>query len=210
MPFLKITIHEIQCGGLLGPDEQVRHAQYKRWVEIDREQSKVWRAAWELLLTDDFTLVEMCEELHKRGYRLANGRPFVTVKRSHHKNDKHNNKRIHQIQTLSNVFHNWFYAGWIVVQNDWANIAPKTVKGEWEPIVSTDDFERGLAILARRRQVLMPVRKHFYLLQGLIFLELYFGQVHKLNCGMPNANRARGGWLIIVFQAVIRTTCAAK
>ena len=177
----------------LGPEEQLRHAQYKRWVEIDPEQAKVWRTAWEFLLTDSYTLQGICEELHKRGYRLASGRPFVLVERNHGKKDNPDRARSYQIKMLSKAFHNWFYAGWVVVQNEWASIAPKTIKGEWEPIVSTEDFERGLAILARRRQVPMPVKKNFYLLQGLVYLELYFGKVHKLTCGKPNANRTRGG-----------------
>ena len=177
----------------LGPEEQLRHAQYKRWVEIDPEQAKVWRTAWDLLLTDDYTLEEICEELHKRGYRLAKGRPFVAVKRYRGKEDKPHGMRIFQIQLLSKAFHNWFYAGWVVAQNEWANIAPKTIRGEWEPVVSTEEFERGLAILARRRKVPMPVKKHFYLLQGLVYIELYFGKIQKLTCGKPNANRARGG-----------------
>ena len=180
---------EIRLNQLV-PEEQFKYAQYKRWVELDPAQAQVWRCAWELLLSDRYSLEDICEELHKRGYKLASGRPFVSIRRSGRKPD---GNRTPYFQVLSKAFHNWFYAGWVVVQNEWANIPPKTVKAEWEPMVSTEDFERGLAILARRRQVPMPVKKHFYLLQGMVSLELYFGEVHKLICSMPNANRERGG-----------------
>jgi hypothetical protein len=61
--------------------------------------------AWDLLLTDNHTLAEICEELHARGYRYRTGRPFVEIK---------NGKRKPSINTLSKRFHNWFYAGWVV------------------------------------------------------------------------------------------------
>ena len=49
-------------------------------MEIDPQQAKVWRYAWDLLLTDRYTLAEICEKLYERGYRLKNGKPFVAVK----------------------------------------------------------------------------------------------------------------------------------
>lgn len=33
-------------------EERLQYARYKRWVEIDREQSQVWRYTWDLLLQD--------------------------------------------------------------------------------------------------------------------------------------------------------------
>jgi DNA invertase Pin-like site-specific DNA recombinase len=169
----------------LGPEEQLRHARYKRWVELDEIQAKVWRYAWDLLLEDLLTLEQICEKLHERGYRLRDGKPFVEI--------GDNGEVTAYIQQLSRSFHNWFYAGWVVADNDWAKIPPKTVRGEWEPIVNTEEFERGLEILARRRHLPVPVKRHFYLLQGLVYLEDEDGGVRKLICGKPNANRARGG-----------------
>ncbi len=67
------------------------------------------------------------------------------------------------------------------------------MRGEWEPIVSTEEFERGLEILAQRHCLPIPVKRHFYLLQGLVYLEEEDGSVKKLTCGKPNANRPRGG-----------------
>ena len=166
-------------------DEHLKHARYRRWVELDPEQGKVWRYAWDLLLGDQHTLEDICEALYARGYRLSNGRPFVVV--------KEDGERVPYIQKLSKVFHNWFYAGWVVADNDWAQISPKTIRGEWEPVVSTEDFEQGLAILALRNNVPSPRKKHFYLLQGLVWLEYPNGSTKKLTCGTPNAKRQSGG-----------------
>ena len=172
----------------LGPEEHLKHARYKRWVEIDPEQSPIWRMAWDLLLMERYSLEEMCEKLNVHGYRMNSGRPFVKVRQTRSGEEI----RIPQVQALSRAFHSWFYAGWVVVQNDWVNIPPKTVKGEWEAIVTTEEFERGLAILAQRNHKPMPNKKHFYLLQGLVYLESEYG-LRKLTCSMPNANRERGG-----------------
>ena len=173
----------------LGPEEQLKHAKYKRWIEIDPEQSQVWRLAWDLLLTDRYSLEDICEKLHEQGYHMTSGRPFIEVRQNRAKGEA---EHIAHIQLLSRAFHNWFYAGWVVAQNEWVNIAPKTVKGEREAVVSTEEFERGLAILAQRTFRPMPNKRHFYLLQGLVYLEMD-GKLRKLTCGKPNANRERGG-----------------
>jgi hypothetical protein len=39
-------------------EDRHKHAKYKRWVEIDPEQAKVWRYAWDLLLTDRYSCNE--------------------------------------------------------------------------------------------------------------------------------------------------------
>jgi hypothetical protein len=94
---------------------------------------------------------------------------------------------------LSSIFHNWFYAGWVVVDNRWASIPPKQVRGQWEPVVSTEEFELGLQILAQRNLKRPHQTRHFYLLQGLIHLQQADGSLVKLTCSTSNANRERGG-----------------
>jgi len=166
-------------------DERLKNAKYRRWVEIDPEQSKVWRYAWDLLLSDRIALHDICEGLHAKGYRLRSGRPFVSL-------DTHGNHH-HPLNVVSRVFHNWFYSGWVVVDTDWATIPPKTLRGNWTPIVTTEEFEAGMSILSRRNKARDHRKKHFYLLQGLIALEHPDSTLTKLTCSMPNANRARGG-----------------
>src|SRR5258708_37994999 len=137
--------------------ERRKHAREKKWVIPDPVQFKVWREAWDLLLEDKSTLEQICETLHARGHCLRSGRPFVEI--------KENGKRKPVVQALSKAFHKWFYAGWVVVDNGWATIAPKTVRGDWEPVVTTEEFELGLAILVRRNEDRDHKPKHFYLLQ---------------------------------------------
>jgi hypothetical protein len=129
------------------------------WIELDPERAPIWRTAWDLLLEDRLTLDEIAEALHAQGYRHRTGRPFVEVSAS--------GKRKHNISTLSNTFHNWTYAGWVVSLKN--NIPPKTIRGNWEPLVTTEEFERGLEILARRSQNRDARRRQDYLLKGMIF-----------------------------------------
>jgi hypothetical protein len=166
-------------------DERLKHAKYKRWTELDPQQAKVWRLAWDLLLADKLDLEQICEELHKRGYCLQSRVPFVRI--------TEDGRRVANVKAVSQAFHNWHYAGWVVVDNDWATILPKTVRGNWEPIVSTEEFEAGLAILDHRNRERSHHKKHFYLLQGLLYLQHDEATLVKLSCSTPNANRKRGG-----------------
>ncbi len=166
-------------------EDRAKNARYKRWVEIDPEQSKVWRYAWNLLLADgEGGLGAIAEALHKRGYRMSTGRSFVEI--------LPNGQQKRNVALISRAFHNWFYAGWIVIDNSMGVIPPKTLRGNWEPIVTTEEFEAGLAILARRNGDRVHRRRHFYLLQGLAYLQGEDGTQAKMYCGTPNANRNRG------------------
>ena len=138
-------------------DEPLRKAYSKKGhhIEQDPERAGIWRLAWDLLLEDRMTLVEICEELHARGYSYRSGRAFVEI--------LPDGKRKYNYNTLSDIYHKWTYAGWVV--DDDFTIPPKTLRGIWEPIVSTEEFERGLAILARRVEYRVVKRKHDYLLR---------------------------------------------
>jgi DNA invertase Pin-like site-specific DNA recombinase len=160
------------------------YAKKSHHIEPDPERAHIWRLAWDLLLTDRMTLADICEELHAKGYRYRSGRPFVEILKT--------GKRRQNYSTLSDSFHKWVYAGWVV--DDAYTIPPKTLRGTWEPIVSTEEFERGLEILARRIQHRVSKRKHDYLLKGLIFFESpYTGKLRKLTGSTSNTGRSGGG-----------------
>ncbi len=164
--------------------EKLNYGRYDRWIETDPERSVIWRYAWDLLLTDKLTLDEICEALHARGYRLRSGRPFVQI-------DEKGN-RTYASNTLSRIFHNWTYAGWVVSEE--ADIPPKTIRGNWEPLVSTEEFEQGLAILQKRNNKPNPQHKHVYLLTGLLYLETPGeSKLIRLTGSTPNSGRKSGG-----------------
>jgi hypothetical protein len=48
---------------------------------------------------------------------------------------------------LQRLFHRPFYAGWATSKR--FGIALGEVRGNWEPIITTEEFERGIAILRR-------------------------------------------------------------
>ncbi|QPC80939.1 recombinase family protein [Phototrophicus methaneseepsis] len=89
--------------------EMLQHTRYRRWVEIDPARGPIWRYAWDMLLEDASTFDDICEALAARGYVLRNGTPFIRVNRR--------GRMIFNRQALSRVFHNWFYAGWVVVDS---------------------------------------------------------------------------------------------
>ena len=160
------------------------YAKKSHHIEQDPERGKIWRLAWDLLLGDKLTLEEIAEELHTRGYHYRSGRPFVEVKA--------NGKRKVHYNTMSDIFHNWTYAGWIV--NIEEGIPPKTLRGNWNPIVTTEEFEKGLAILARRHAHRVVRRRHDYLLKGLIYIALPGDErLRKLTGSTSNASRSGGG-----------------
>jgi hypothetical protein len=75
-----------------------------------------------------------------------------------------------------------------------ANIPPKTIRGDWEPIVTTEEFERGLAILEKRNQKQNRHRKHDYLLKGIAYYEHPDGSgQQRLTGSTSNAGRSGGG-----------------
>lgn len=174
----------VNCEKKIDLHDKSKAARYRRWIEQDPEQAQVWREAWDLLLTEQYTLAQICEILHEKGYHFRSGRPFVKIGKT--------GRRLPAANGLSRIFYNWFYAGWIVSEK--ANIPPKTVLGRWKPLITTEEFEQGLAILASRQQKRASGGLvHDYLLRRLVYVEQEDGGVAKLSCSTPNASRANGG-----------------
>jgi len=80
---------------------------YERWVEIEPTHSPVLKRAWQFLLTGQYTLKQICDELDKLVYTRASGRLWVW-------DDPKNGKRRNAEIRLRKIFHNPFYAGWVV------------------------------------------------------------------------------------------------
>lgn len=157
---------------------------HETWIEQDPERAPIIRYAFDLLLQDKLTLEGIAEELHARGYRYKSGRPFVELTTT--------GQRKVNTNTLSSIFHNWAYAGWLTSKA--GNLPPKSVRGNWQPIVTTEEFERGLAILEKRHQHRVVRRKHDYLLKGFIYYDYQDERgLVKLTGSTSNASRSGGG-----------------
>jgi hypothetical protein len=101
---------------------------------------------------------------------------------------------------LSRAFNNWFYAGWVISEK--AGIAPKTVRGQWKPMVSTEEFERGQSILMKRQKHRRGGgRVHSYLLTGILYVQLDDGKLDRLMGSTPNAGRPGGGTAYYCIQS---------
>lgn len=63
--------------GSINKERQISSNKYERWVEADPDHFNTIKEAWEMLLTDRYTLAEICEELNRRGYTRSSGRPWA-------------------------------------------------------------------------------------------------------------------------------------
>jgi hypothetical protein len=161
--------------GYINKEKLIKSGKYERWVEPDPVLKQALRLAWELLLTDRYTLVEICEELTAQGYVRSNNRPWAWTdpKTGYRKNAKN---RLHEI------FHNPFYAGWVTSKR--FRIAIGEVRGRWEPIVTPAEFERGVEILCKHDYNKSRKKRHFYLLRNLLWLRMD-NRLYKLHGSTP-------------------------
>jgi DNA invertase Pin-like site-specific DNA recombinase len=93
--------------GYVNKERHLKSGKYERWVEKDPEYNRVLREAWDLLLTDQWTLDQICEGLNRRGYARLSHKPWAwsTPKTGCRRTAKSN---------LQTMLHNPFYACWVV------------------------------------------------------------------------------------------------
>lgn len=148
--------------GYINKEKQVSSNKYDRWVEPDPEFNRSMTEAWELLLTGRYTLRQICDELAKRGHTRADGRPWAW-------DDPKTRRRHWAHNFLCKIIHNPFYAGWAVSKR--FGIKMGEVRGNWEPIITTEQFLRGVEILHRHNEDKSRPRKQDYLLRGLLWTQ---------------------------------------
>ncbi len=148
--------------GYLNKERAVGSNKYERWVELDPEFKPVLTKAWDLLLSGRYTLKEICEELTCKGYERASGRPWAW-------NDPATGNRKYADNRLHDLFHNPFYAGWVVSER--FGIKVGEVRGTWEPIITPEQFQCGVEILHKHNFQKSRPRKQFYLLRGLLYMQ---------------------------------------
>jgi len=148
--------------GYLNKERLVSSNKYDRWVEIDPSYQPVLKDAWALLITERFTLKEICEELSRKGHTRASGRPWAW-------NDPESGKRCTADNILHKVFHNPFYAGWVTSERFGIKIGE--IRGNWEPIVTNEQFQRGLHILHKHDGEKSREKRHVYLLRDLLWVQ---------------------------------------
>lgn len=161
--------------GYINKERLVSSNKYDRWVEQNPVVIHMVREAFDLLLTDRYTLVGICEELAARGYTRSNGLPWVW-------NDARTGKRMAAKTRLNWIFHNPFYAGWAASEK--FGIKVGEVRGIWEPIITHAEFQRGIDILKKHDLDKSRDRRHFYLLKGLLWMRIN-GKAYKMAGSSP-------------------------
>jgi len=148
--------------GYINKERHIGSKKYERWVEQDPEGIKGIKLAWELLLTDRYTLTQICKELASQGYCRASGLPWAW-------DDPKNEKWKTAHNTLHKLFYNPFYAGWVTSKRFGIRIGE--VRGKWKPIVTDEQFERGKEILAKHGNNKTKPQKNHYLLRNLLWVD---------------------------------------
>jgi len=172
--------------GYVNKERQVSSNKYERWVEADPEYVKQLRKAWDMLLTGRYTLAQICEELNRRGYTRSNGRPWAW-------NSPKLGKRITAKNRLHEIFHKPFYAGWIVSEK--YGIKMGDVRGKWEPIVTTEQFERGLEILRNNDNNKSREKRQHYLLRNILWVKVG-GKKYKMYGSTPTGRNNSDSYYI--------------
>jgi hypothetical protein len=64
------------------------------------------------------------------------------------------------------------------------------VRGNWKPVVTTEEMERGLEILAKHAEKTYRQRKHTYLLNNILFMEYpEERRLVRMTCSTSNPGR---------------------
>ena len=147
--------------GYVNVERQINSGKYHRWIEKDPEHNHVIRQAWDLLLTDRYTLDEICEELNRLGYSRKSGRPWAWNTPS---------KRVRKTakSPLQVIFHNSFYTGWGT--SKLYGVAYGDIRGDWEPTILKEEYERGIEILRKHDHQKVRSVRRYYLLRNLLWV----------------------------------------
>jgi hypothetical protein len=82
------------------------------------------------------------------------------------------------------VFHKPFYAGQVVSEH--YGIALGEVRGRWEPVVTLEELQRGIEILHKHDGKKLRIRRYFYLLRNLLWIQAEDGTLFKLYVSTPS------------------------
>lgn len=143
--------------GYVNRRERVANTKDRTWIEIDPPRFEMWRIAYDLILEEDLTLREVCIELHRQGYSRSSGKPWVKTLRD--------GTLIGFENKLSRGLHNPFYAGRIVATTKHGIKFEDGVQGHWQPIVTIEEYQQTLMILAERDGYKQRLQKHVYRLR---------------------------------------------
>lgn len=148
--------------GYVNKEPPLGNNKYERWVEQSPGDIEGIKLAWELLLTDRYTLTQICEELAIQCFTRASGLPWAWE-------DTNSGRSKTAANTLHKIFHNPFYAGWATSKK--FGIRVGEVRGKWEPIITTEQYEQGKRILLKHGHNQTNFKKRHYLLRNMLWLK---------------------------------------
>lgn len=147
--------------GYINKERALGSNKYERWVEQEPKDIEGIKLAWELLLTDRYTLTQICQEMAREGFTRASGLPWAWE-------DKKTGKQETAKNRLHTIFHNPFYAGWATSKR--FGIKTGEVRGNWDPIITTEQYALGKKILLKHGHNKANFKKRHYLLRNLLWV----------------------------------------
>jgi len=177
--------------GYVNRERQISSNKYERWVEMDPKHAKPLKEAWDLLLTGRYTLDQICEELTQRGHVRSSGRPWAW-------NDPKSGGRRTARNRLHEFFNKPFYAGWVVSER--FKIELGEVRGNWKPIINTNQYEKGRAILLRNGMNKSRFKRNHYLLRNLLWVRVGEGKELKMYGSTPSGRNQSYSYYITHFD----------
>ena len=148
----------------------------QRTIMLDPHRSKVLREAWDLLLSGQYTLMEICQELHDRGYTRKSGKPWVWQ-------DPETGTTCTASPELLQIFKNPFYAGWAVSKAYGYKRGDQ--RGVWPALVTDREFDEGIEILRHGDGRRDTYYRHVYLLATILFMRMDDGRDHVMYGSTP-------------------------
>lgn len=149
--------------GYVNKERPLGSNKYERWIEANPKYHQPLVEAWQMLLTGRYKIDDICEELNKRGYTRSSGRPWAW-------DNPKTGRRIRARNRLHEIFKNPFYAGWAVSKR--FDLKMGEVRGRWDPVITTEQFERGKAILLKNGKNRSNFKRKDYLLRNLLWVQV--------------------------------------
>jgi DNA invertase Pin-like site-specific DNA recombinase len=170
--------------GYVAKREEISSRKYRCWVEQHPVQARMVREAYDLWLTAQYTLQEVCEELHRRGYTRRSGKPWVW-------DEPGTGLRRYALSHIQRALTSPFHAGWVISKTH--GIERGQVRGEWDAIVTDDELDRSIAIMNEHAGDKSREKRHIYILRGVLWLD-YEGQQYRMHGSTPTGRTKSYGY----------------
>ena len=120
----------------------------RKIIEPDPKTAPLIKEMFKLYATGQYSQLELCLMMHDKGLRGRKNNKMLTP------------------QTLSGIFNNTLYYGWM----KWGGLEGI---GKHKPLINKDHFDQVQYALAKNNHFLIRKRKYFFLLRGFVYCPIH-------------------------------------